>query len=243
MKAKKKGGRFLKQKAPKRRFGWIILVLLMIAGTLALFFFAQSTEDSDETTVPVQPSETNETTTVPTETTEPDPLAVYGYIFDLYAQAVAEDWDYEQCEKNRVCYMVMFLDSLDSLGFYLVDMNGDGISELLISDGNVIYAMHAQVRGHVMGVFLGAERNSWQLCENNIIMNMGSNGAASTVYDFYIWDGAKPVLERNITFNGMNEDPWTTTYNGVTEVLSEDQAYALIEAYGHVEIPMEAFPE
>lgn len=240
MKETKKGGRFLKQKAPKRRFGWIILLLLMLAGALALTFFRQhQSEQPVETTQPTEQTETIETTV----RTEPDPLVTYGYIFDLYAQAVAEDWDYERCEENGVCYMVMFLDDLDSLGYCLLDMNGDGFSELLISDGNVIYSMHAQVRGHVMGVFLGWERNSWQLCENNILMNRGSGGAFNTEYNFYFWDGSKPVLERNVTFNGMNDDPWTTIYNGVTEVLTEDEAYALVDSYALVPISIEKFPE
>ena len=108
MKEKKKGGRFLKQKTPKRRFGWIILLLLIIAGALALTFFGQHQPEQPEvTTLPTEQTETFETTAA---STEPDPLETYGYIFDLYARAVAEDWDYERCEENKVCYMVMFLD-------------------------------------------------------------------------------------------------------------------------------------
>lgn len=244
MKGKKQGGRYLKQKKPEYRFGWIILLLLIILAALAITFFGQrNVESPEETTLSAEKIETIEVSVAPTETEKPDPLEVYDYLFDLYAQAVAEDWDYEQCEENGVCYMVMFLDNLDNLGYCLTDMNGDGFSELLISDGNVIYAMHAQVDDHIMGVFLGAERNAWQLCNNHVLYNMGSNGAASTVYNFYIWDGTKLVLERNITFDGMNDDPWITTYNGVTEILTEDQAYAMIESYGVIPVPTEPFPE
>jgi hypothetical protein len=146
------------------------------------------------------------------------------------------------CEENNICYMVMFREDLSSLGYCLIDLNGDGQQELIISDGNVIYDLYASVRGHMMWVLSGGERNSYQLTADNRILNRGSNGAASFLYNVYSWDGAKLVTERSVFFNAMQEDPWVTTVDERQEVLTEDEAMALIESYQQIPIPMESIP-
>lgn len=248
MKEKQKGGRFQKKTADRKGgIFWIVIPALLILAAAGWMFFGGSEPVDPAETMEPQQSDIVETTAATTETTvpvtEPDPMTVYGDIFRLYAQAVSEEWEFDTYEANRISYMVMFQENLERLGYYFVDLNGDGISELIISDGNVIYDLYAQVNGEIIWVVSGAERNSWQLCEGNILKNTGSNGAASSIFAFMTWDGEKLVLERNIIFNGMAPEPWTTTYAGSTQIITEDEANGLMESYPVIRIPLEALPE
>ena len=93
-----------------------------------------------------------------------------------------------------------------------------------------------------MWVLTGGERNSFQLTEDNRIINRGSNGAASFVYNVYSWDGTKTVNELNIFFDAMTETPWVITRGDQQSASTEDEAVALIESNQAIPIPMEPIP-
>ena len=236
-KKKRKSGKYLAPKKTRKKgkfravWGLLFLIVLLAAG----FALAQGWSHKE---LPRIPATAESTDAAQSLETEPDPMDAYQQILDRYARAVSEKWDFDQCEQNDVSYMVMFRDNLDHLGYYLVDLNGDDRMELIISDGNVIYNLYALVGGQVQKVVSGAERNSWQLCEGHILKNIGSNGAAGTIYDFYTWDGEKLVSQRNITFDLTQEEPVHTTSQGQTIALSEEEAFAMIDAYGQVSIPV-----
>ena len=265
MKEREKGGRYLAKKpceCRKRSKSWILVLLVILIGAGFLLWQNGSAEAPELTESTGEPPEnaasqssamdqevTEEPVTSDTEpaettlaSTDADPLAVYKPIFDVYAQAVAEDWEIDQFEAHSISYMVMFLDNLDRLGYYLVDLNGDGTQELIISDGNVIYDLYANVNGEVIWVLSGAERSSWMLCNDNILKNNASGSAYSSEIDFYTWDGTQLVLQRNITFDGRLENPWSTTVEGNTQTISEQEATDLTQSYGMLHPPIEKLP-
>lgn len=243
----KKSGRYLKK---RKRFGWAWLIAVLILAALGsgAFWFI-SRQPSVPSTEPENAGATPASSTADAEATQPaestgldDTLSQYSYIFDLYEQAVAGDWSYEQCQKSGISYLVASRENLDGMGFCLLDLDGDGVQEMIISDGYVIYDLYAMVRGRVMWVISGSEQNSWKLCEGNILRNVCGNGAANTLYDYYTWDGAKLVPELNIIHSAASENPWITNIGGVPEALTEEEAKALIDSHPVMSIPVEPIP-
>lgn len=263
---RKKNGRYVSKKRRRlreRRLG-MIFVLLLVVFVVVLILAAQyiDLDNSPETNETAAPAATESTApapetqapatvqTVPPETEKipeatipTDAMAAYSEVFIRYQRAVSESWDIDRCEENQISYMVSFLENLDRLGYYLVDLDGDSHPELIISDGNNIYDMYALTTKGVHWVLTGAERNAWSLCEGNILKNIGSNGAASSLYDFYTWDGANLVTERNVIFNGAMDTPWSTIYQNQQQVISEAEADALIDSFVQIRIPTQKIPE
>jgi hypothetical protein len=265
--SRKKPGKFAKK---QNKIPFLIPLTVAILAAALIGWFALSDKEEPpaptdflETTVPSESDapvesttpaestsqEATEPTVITTEpivteapTTAPDPLADFRHIFELYRRAVSEKWDYIACEENQICYMVMFQEDLSRLGYTLIDLNGDGNQELILSDGNVIYDLYATVQGQTVRVLTGGERNSFQLTADNRIVNRGSNGAASFIYNILTWDGAQTVTERSIIFDDMQNDRWVTTYGDQREVLTEEAAMALIDSYQVIRIPAEPIP-
>lgn len=260
----KRNGRYVSRKkrcrCRHRKLG-MILVLLLLLFVVVLFMAAQyidfgpgqtgteaNTNPPAVSTVqtdPTQPTEVTEPVivhTIPQETITKDVMGAYTEVFIHYQRAVSEKWDIDRCEENQISYMVSFLDNLNRIGYYLVDLDGDTHPELIISDGQTIYDMYCLTTKGVQWVLSGAERNAWTLCEGNILKNIGSNGAASSLYDFYTWNGSMLVTERNVIFNGEMDAPWSTIYRNEQQVLTPEEADALIRSYTEIQIPKKNIP-
>lgn len=89
---------------------------------------------------------------------------------------------------------VAFLDTyecLDTLGYYLTDINNDSCPELIFGDmsnqvyGSQILAMYAVVDNEPALVFEGWSRSSYYICTDNSIYHEGSNGASDNCSALY----------------------------------------------------------
>lgn len=84
---------------------------------------------------------------------------------------------------------------LKTVGYAILDVNGDEIPELLIgeiqpgedgeSQGRYLYAMYACAEGESKIIFDGWSRNCYQLLPDGTIFNRGSNGAAYSILALY----------------------------------------------------------
>ncbi len=84
---------------------------------------------------------------------------------------------------------------LDDIGFYFVDLNNDGVKELVVGIAsyyctkiNVIFGVYALENNQPKLVVNGWNRNSFCLLDNGNLLNHGSNGAAYGISAVYSLD-------------------------------------------------------
>lgn len=172
--------------------------------------------------------------------------AGYGPVIGKYIKAHEEGWSVEEYMQNDICYVLGMQDSIWEYGYALMDLNEDGIDELLITDGKLIYDLYILMEdggaGHVISA---GERARYYLCEDNVIGYRGSGSAANTVMEFFrVLPSGDFQYELKLEFE---EGTWYTYKDygketpGGVDVVSEEQAQDLINGYAPVEIVYQSF--
>ncbi|MFQ6795029.1 MAG: tetratricopeptide repeat protein [Thomasclavelia sp.] len=124
---------------------------------------------------------------------------IYANILDSLYNYIKSGWEkyYDEIDlyDYEFCYLFpMYYSSpsyIDKIGYTFIDLNSDGIEELLIgmrSDGtdnsqSIIYELYTYVDGKVIQLATSGERYSWQLCKDYTLYFEGSGGAYSHSYD------------------------------------------------------------
>lgn len=131
----------------------------------------------------------------------------------------------------------------DTLGYFIEDIDGDGTEELVIGDTwgedhTFIYNIYTMSGGELVRVADGWDRNRYYLCENGMIANEGSSGAANSSYAYFAFDGTKLHLVESIIFDGFKdpENPWFYSTESVydaeyAEAVSEEQEREILSRY------------
>ena len=185
------------------------------------------------------------------QSTEPDMertvLEAYKTLVSKYRTAIRENWDATMCMEEDISLLVTFLTEPEQLSAVRMDLDENGTPELVITDGSVIYDLYAYVEGETRHVLSGAERNAYSLTAENEIVNVGSNGAASTIYTFYRYSMGNLIVDQRVIFDaGVDpENPWFRGFGEVEDAdpISEDDANAIIDSYPTVEIPCKPITE
>ena len=175
----------------------------------------------------------------------------YQQIINKDITAITEGWSWAEAENADICPMISNVSSLSDLGYALMDLDGDGTDELIIADNGqrqVIYDLYSLVNGQLVHILSGGERNSYELRENSVILNAGSNGAASSDYVFCHVSGGQLVQDTLIRFDAMADGnhPWFRGTNDqdlkqiTDDNWSEDDIYGM---YASVSIPIKTFSE
>lgn len=156
-------------------------------------------------------------------------------ILEKYETAVSERWDAGRCASEDISILVRDVQSADKLGYALVDLNGDGSEELLITDGNMIYDMYALVEGEVRHLLTGWERMAYYLCDDNVIAYVGTGSAAAVEYRFFTYverDMTRSVA--TVTFDASKDpdNPWSNEISRITE----QEAQEIINSYPYITI-------
>jgi hypothetical protein len=163
-------------------------------------------------------------------------LTAYDPVLALYRQALSEKWDMQLCSDNDISLMISyFVDESDRISAHMMDLDGNGVNELIITDGMMIYDLYTLKDGSPVKLLTGWERNAYRLCLNNVIYNQGSNGAASTVFNYYQLLAGELVLVESVVFDANKDfdNPWFRSSDGETpeEPLTEDEANAIMDSY------------
>ena len=222
-----------------------LVLLVLAAGVFAAYRFGLL-DRAYQIVLEYREARAQEETLPPeqTEASEPDGeqtvLEAYKTLVSKYRTAIRENWDAARCMEEDISLLVTFLSSPDQLSVARMDLDEDGVPELLITDGNVIYDLYAYSEGKPLHVFSGAERNSYSLTEDGILVNVGSNGAASTIYTFYRCSRGNLIVDQRVFFDaGVDaENPWFRGYGEVDTAspISEEEAQSIIDSYPKTEI-------
>ena len=181
----------------------------------------------------------------------------YDEIVQKYRDGMAANWDMGMFQDNGLCYLAgheMRLDEHD-VGYYLKDINNDGIDELFIGefdnngDAMMFYDLYTMVDGERKLVVSSAERNGYYLCEDNTIGNIGSGGAMNTGYCYFELVSGELQLKETVFTDAMEhpENPWfyttETTYGDYSTPISEEEFNRVINKYVFVSIPYTSLTE
>ena len=175
-------------------------------------------------------------TTAPTESDTAIPEA-YQPVIAKYVTALTEHWGGEACSNADISILVSYATSPSELGYALLDLDNDGTDELVIANNaerQVIYDLYSLVDGKLVHVFTGWDRNSYELREGFRILNIGSNGAASTDYVYCHLSNGQLVTDSLIRFDAATDPdhPWFrgTGENDLAPITdenwSEDEIYS-----------------
>lgn len=213
-------------------------VMLAVVMGISIFYLQSLNTEPD----PLDEVVTTEPST-PDYTGEADIIKAIQDIKSLYLKAVAEGWDMETCQNAGISLLTAHCTSTDQLGYALLDIDGNGTEELIISDGNVIFDLYSFENGESVHVISGGERNSYTLCEGNFISNIASGGAANTVYTFYELHGTDFIWYEKVIYDGSDEEgPWFTSHIAVSMTriaVDEATALSIIDSYQMVPIEIE----
>lgn len=191
-----------------------------------------------------------------------DILTVYAEQMNLIYQALTEQWSVDKYFDNDMSHLMANHyegDALANVGYALVDLDGDGQDELIISAvdktyaGGMLYDVYSAPNGEVLHVLCGHERTRYYLQdmedEGYGIANETSDSAWRSAWYYYSLVDGKLELTQGIIVNAEAnaESPWFFTYDEDWDVSNdihdtEGVAQAMIEAYAQSYIALEYTP-
>ena len=204
---------------------------------------ATTTAESDEEEAQEQPEE-------------------YGYYGELIAAAgecaiknngeKPENYDF-----SSVIYMKKDWD-YGTLGYLIRDMDGNGTDELIFGGNadesgswydSIIYDVYTISDGELVHVLDGWERNRYFLCENGMIANEGASSAFDGSYSYFTFEGDRLSLVESVIWKYEGDENACVYYHTTeseldtenAEIISEEQADAVIEKYVYERIPFIPF--
>ena len=172
----------------------------------------------------------------------------YRMILDKYYVALAEHWDPGKCMNHDISLMVGYYGGIvTQLGYSRMDLTGDGMDELIITDGTNIYDLFTvSLDEGVVPVHLvnATERKAFFLTTDGYIYTYGSGGAMLSYYSLYTVGQSDLLFEKGYMFDS-SIDPNYTWYHYDGENRGEPcdiaEAAAFTDAVHFQEIPFTPF--
>jgi hypothetical protein len=191
-----------------------------------------------------------------------DALTVYAERMNLIYQALNEQWSVDKYFDNDMSHLMANHyegDALASVGYALVDLDGDGKDELIISAvdkdyaGGMLYDVYSAPNDEVLHVLCGHERNRFYLQdledEGYGIANEASDSAWRSAWYYYSLVEGKLELTQGIIVNveADAESPWFFTYDEDWDVSNDTHdmdgmAESIIETYRQSYMTLEYIP-
>ena len=148
------------------------------------------------------------------ETFDPDEMEYYDPVLDIYRQAVQKNWNPGECMENGISLMIGYYGELyGELGYSLMDLDGNGIEELIITDGSDIFDLYTIIQDEETGplhLVSAMERITYDLLKDFKIYCAGSGGAARQYHTLYELQGSALVVLEGYAFDADTDpnNPW-----------------------------------
>ena len=117
-------------------------------------------------------------------------------ILAKYARAAEEHWNAETCIASDICGSLAALDIDGDYGYALLDLDGNGTQELLITNGYEIFDLYVtEADGGAGHLLMGGEKRSF-LCKDNVLLSQFTNEENQTWYQYERLEGIdlNPVM-------------------------------------------------
>lgn len=151
-----------------------------------------------------------------------DEEAMFKTVMENYGLALKNDWDPGKCMEGGISLMIGYHGELyDSVGFAFLDLDGDGIDELLVTDGNYIYDLYSFINTEEdipVRIFSATERSTWMLVqgsrnrgnEGSYLYNHGSGGAGYSSHVYYRLQEGNLIPVEGFLYDAEDnpENPW-----------------------------------
>ena len=159
-------------------------------------------EDTETSTIETEAEQTSSVTetddnvgNTTDKALDDEKTTVYNNIIDsFYNFIVSPDYDVLDDGMIGVSEKVSALgtaQTLDTIGYAVKDVNGDGVPELLVGfdsdegEANTVMAMYTAVDNAPKFVFEGWSRNTYHLLSDGMVFNQGSGGAMYSIFGVY----------------------------------------------------------
>lgn len=191
-----------------------------------------------------------------TSNQKPTTLSALPYEYDTIINHIINAYPWNDDDMNMVLenpefsYMYRLNSELSEVGFALIDLDGNGQEELIISDpSKFVYDLYTISNGKAVHLFDSGERHCYVLRENGIVEYCWSGSAVANGHDFYKLNDGELVFIERITLDayhaldaGLINDLWEANEDNCYfrsnsedekdyKAVSSDEAIKAIENY------------
>ena len=146
-----------------------------------------------------------------TSNQNPTTLSALPYEYDTIINNIINAYPWNDDDMNMVLenpelsYMYRRNSELSEVGFALIDLDGNGQEELIISDpSKFVYDLYTISNGKAVHLFDSGERYCYVLRENGIVENSWSSSAVTSGHDFYKLNDGELVFIERITLDAYH---------------------------------------
>lgn len=178
--------------------------------------------------------------------------AEYTEVIETVRTAIAEGKDADFYREQGMSHLYSYpADSENPMGYTLVDINEDGVDELILGTGGeygMIFDLYAMQEGKLVHMANSGERDRYYLCEGGFIRNEGSSGAAESHDIIFAYDGIMLQVVQNVIYDEETdaENPWflrtaETGEDDPSQPISADEANAKMAEYVNARMELTPF--
>ncbi len=254
------------------------IVLIFLCMLIAIIIggcskeFEQENADIDTENIEITEGTVKSEDTAITESIETYDISYEDYykeILDNYYEALCDKENMEQVSNYLINYLYTYVESeennrLMDVGYYISDIDGNGIPELLIGNlsddsflKDMVFEVYTLVDDKPELIFSGMERNRYYLRSDGKFANEGSSGASYS--DWYIFEIAEDGKTLNVIEGVRTDTPDINDYFTINwystkdldydctndELISEDEARQILQQYKNMytAVPYVSFSE
>ena len=154
----------------------------------------------------------------------------YMFVIEKYKTALLENWTWEQCDQADISRQIMFnTTNMNDLGWCLLDLDGNGVEELIISDGNQLFDLYTLMpTDNSPGHILSANTVHYTLCKDGTIEQREHVQQVNTYWRWFRLDGMDQILQEVVYLEGEKHQYFHGTTEDSLKKISENQAGAYL---------------